>query len=58
MHAAEATRLFACVDHPALSSSEQSLDYTEAIAFPSIWAGRLDLERIAVEGIESVTGRQ
>jgi len=58
MHAAEAGRLFACVDHPALSSAEEPLDYTEAIAFPSIWAGRLEVERIAAEGIESVTDRQ
>ena len=45
-------------DHPALSSAQEPLDYTEAIAFLSIWAGRLELERVAAEGIESVTDRQ
>lgn len=58
MHAAEAGCLFACVDHPALCCAEEPLDYTEAIACPSIWAGRLELERIAAEGIESVIDRQ
>ena len=58
MQGAEAGRLFACVDHPALCCAEEPLDYTEAIACPSIWAGRLELERIAAEGIESETDRQ
>lgn len=58
MHGSEAGRLFACVDHLALRCAEESLDYTEAVASPSIWAGRSELERIAAEGIASLTERQ
>ncbi len=41
--------LFGEVEHPALAGSRLHLDYTEAIAFPSMWAGTPELERIASE---------
>ncbi len=41
--------LYAEVEHPALAGSRVHLDYTEAIAFPSMWAGAPELERIASE---------
>ncbi len=43
------SRLYGEVDHPALAGSRVNLDYTEAIAFPSMWAGAPELERIASE---------
>ena len=41
--------LYGEVEHPALAGSRVNLDYTEAIAIPSLWAGALELERIASE---------
>ena len=41
--------LYGEVEHPALAGSRAHLDYTEAIAFPSMWAGAPELDRIASE---------
>lgn len=41
--------LYGEVEHPALAGSRVHLDYTDSIAFPSLWAGPQELERIASE---------
>lgn len=57
MHKTEASRMFAEVDHPTLYGAEETLDYTEAINHPSIWAGRSELKRVAAEGIAAEADR-
>ena len=47
--ARDRSRMFAEVDHPALYGAKETLDYTEAINRPSIWAGRSELKRVAAE---------
>ena len=48
--------LYGEVEHPALAGSRVNLDYTEAIAFPSLWAGAPELERMASEACLAYPG--
>jgi len=59
LRAAEPYRMYGDVEHPALVGAAEHLDYTEAIASPSLWAAQADLERVAGEAIPgSVQRRQ
>ena len=48
-HSTPVSSFYGEVDHPALAESRVKLDYTEAIAFPSLWAGDPELGRVASE---------